>query len=80
MHLRTPLPLLKQQLPLRPRLLQEAISAGENAFTTQPRLAHDTPEFLIFIRRDLVAEQHGAGFDLGIHIDVSEIFFPPRMK
>lgn len=56
---------LKQRLPAGPALLKAQV-AGENALAAQKRLPNHALQRLVLVGRDFVAEQHGAGFDLGV--------------
>ena len=58
------LPRLEQQLPARPSFLREPFLTRENLLATEPSLSDDALERLVLVRRALVPEKHGAGFDL----------------
>jgi hypothetical protein len=67
-------PRLKQQRATGTCLLRETSLAGEDALAAQPGLAYNALERLVLIRRDLISEEHGAGFDLlGLHLSAGHV-------
>jgi len=52
------LPRLKQQPPLRPRLVRKPSRSLKHALAPQPRLPDHTLERLVLVGRDFVPEEH----------------------